>query len=123
MLNSVVYPNIISAVYFLHALLLVWLMMTRVDRVIKSKFYISIMMILAALAALVGKSVIVYFMWKNKRIPTFTTDDILFYKNFGILILQKTVLIDNVSTFLNDFLEIILTIAVTIIYRQHYNDV
>ena len=87
MLNSVIYPNYISSAYFLYSLSLASLLMTRIDRIIRSKFYLSILFIVVAILVLIGKSITVFLLFKNKVIPDMSIDDITFYKNLGIIIL------------------------------------
>lgn len=55
LLNDIVYPNYISAVYFAYSLLIVWISMTQVTQSIKTKFYLSIFMAFIAFSVLIGK--------------------------------------------------------------------
>jgi hypothetical protein len=97
--------------------------MTRNLEVIKTKFTISIALIVISAIIFGTKCVLVFLMLKDKKIPTYTEDDILFYKNFGIIINQKANLVENFYTLFFDSMEGFLAIAITIVYRQHYNDV
>lgn len=62
-------------------------------------------------------------MMKNQRVPTLTPDEIAFYNNVGILINTKVREVDTLNTLVYDAAQGFLAIALTIIYRLHYNDV
>jgi hypothetical protein len=66
MLNSVIYPNYITSFYFAFSLLLMILMMTRVAKTNKIKFFLSIGMIVSSILILAGKASIVFLFLKTK---------------------------------------------------------
>jgi hypothetical protein len=71
----------------------------------------------------IAKSVVIFLMMKNQRVPSLTAEDIAFYKNIGILVNEKKKEIDTLNTLVYDAAQGFLGIVLTIIYRLHYNDV
>ncbi len=122
MLNSIVQPNYVSTVYFLYSLVMTMMLMTRDKKVIQTKFTLSISMIAISFLALAIKCILVFLMLKDQDIPTYTKDDLLFYRNLGIIINQKDNIVENFQTFFFDTFEGFLSIFITLILRQHYND-
>ena len=60
LLNAVIYPNFISAGYFIYALTLISMAMTRDNEIIKIKFYLSIAMIILSVIIGVSKYYLLY---------------------------------------------------------------
>jgi len=57
-------------------------------------------------------------------LPLLTQDDILFYKNFGIYILESPIItLDLLNTYLYDASEAFILIFMALVNRSHYNDV
>lgn len=69
MLNSIIYPNYVSSAYFIFSLAMVSMMMTREHSVVKTKFYVSIFMIIIPTVIFATKCVLVFLMLKNRTIP------------------------------------------------------
>jgi hypothetical protein len=97
--------------------------MTRNVSTIKVKFSLSITMIVISILVLAAKCALVFLMLKDRKIPEFKANDILFYKNVGIIILQKENKVNNFNTLFFDSMECFLSIMITIIYKKHLNDV
>lgn len=86
MINSIIQPNYVNSVYFLYSIVITLISLSKNPKTIQIKFSISIAMIVISFLALATKCVLVFLMLKDKRIPTFTEDDLLQYRNFGIII-------------------------------------
>lgn len=84
---------------------------------IRTKFTLSIVMIVISFLALGTKCVLVFLMLKDKKIPTYNDEDLLFYRNFGIIINQKANLVENFRTLFFDSMEGFLSILITLVYR------
>ena len=67
----------------------------------------------------------VFLIMKNKRLQFLTQDDIDFYNDFGLYIINVAGInaIDSFNSYYYDIFEVILSILVTVVYRAHYNDV
>lgn len=102
MFNSIISPNYINSFYFIFAILMTMVSMTRNIGTIKVKFSLSITMIVLSIAVLATKCVLVFLMLKDRKIPDYTANDIMFYKNIGIIILQKENKVNNFNTLFFD---------------------
>jgi hypothetical protein len=86
MLNSIIQPNYVNSVYFLYSICMTLISTTKNPKMIHTKFSFSIVMIVISLLALATKCVLVFLMLKDKKIPTYNNEDLLFFRNFGIII-------------------------------------
>jgi surface polysaccharide O-acyltransferase-like enzyme len=86
MLNSIIQPSYVNTIYFVYSICITLISTTRDPKMIHKKFSLSIAMIVISFLALATKSVFVFLMLKDKKIPTYNEGDLLFYRNFGIII-------------------------------------
>jgi hypothetical protein len=75
------------------------------------------MMIIFSFITFATKGVLAFLILKDRRIPELSADDIMFYKNIGIWIVQESNEILGYWSFSNDALEILFSMIITCIYR------
>lgn len=124
MLNSVVYPNFGTALYFLYVLALTGLCLAKDEKKIKLKQFLSIAVIFIAFAILVTK--IVFLIDLKGESFTLSEDDILLYRSSGIYIKSGETKLKAFNVFMSvffDAVEVLLCILVTVLYGSHRKDV
>ena len=89
LLNCLIYPNYVSAFYLCYALLMMSMAMANIPRTIKTKFSVSIAVFIISIIVLIGKSVKIFFMMRDKVVATLTDADILYYGDFGLYIIKE----------------------------------
>jgi uncharacterized membrane protein YhaH (DUF805 family) len=85
LLNSVIYPSASTAVYYVLAIFLTLMSLVRELKVIKLKFIMAILFLVASVSLMVTKGVFLILL-NNKGYITLTPDERLLYDSIGIRI-------------------------------------
>jgi hypothetical protein len=83
MLNSVIYPSASSATYFIFALVLTHLSLTRDEKTVQIKFIIGMLLLVVAIALTITKGVILILL-NNDGPLVLNSDERYFYDSMGI---------------------------------------
>ena len=124
LIDSVCYPNIATAVYFVCVIFFTLMMLSKDTTQIKLKQVISIGLIVLTFAAVVAKTVKVVELHK---LGEFKLDesDVLWYKTLGIYVEFKTVKLKTINVFLTFFFDcmmFVFAILFLILYTTHKKD-
>ncbi|CDW91199.1 UNKNOWN [Stylonychia lemnae] len=124
LLNSVFYPNFGSALYFVFALFLTGLCLTKDEKKIKLKQFTSIAILFIAFAIIITKIVFLVEL-RNMGELKLDSEDVLLYETSGIYIQQSTTkirVVNVVISVLFDIIELILCILITVLYGSQRKD-
>lgn len=124
LLNSVVYPNIGTSVYFVFSLFLTALCLTRDEKKIRIKQIFSIAIMVIAVGISITKTVFIVNLHKQGQIRL-DEDDTLMYKTCGIYIHLSTSKIGVINVFMSvffDLMEFFICIFLTILYGNQRHD-
>ena len=118
MLNSIFYPNIGTAVYFVLSIFLTALCLSKDEKKIKLKQILCISIIAISLGILITKAVFIVDLNSDVDL-TLDSDDALMYKTSGIYVTlnsSKNAVVNVFMSIFFDFMEFFLCIIMTILY-------